>query len=300
VAYDGNGNVVALVCGTDGGTAAQYDYSPFGETLLAVVEPNSYRNSTRYSDGELGLVYYGFRYLVPCFGRWTARDPMGEDGGENLQAFITNGPFDALDLLGLERLSLDFMTSNKDSKGDELPDEVQFSLRNWIQEGFPERFTSFDDLLQRAARNVGTCVDPAGLNGNCIGDLTITAHSGTGGLLMFSSDQGANAESVFNGNLSPGLDQKLRQLRGLLCKDARVVLNQCSGGAGAEGTRSLQALAAILGVPVTAPTTLTPTLYGLGEQKTAYPDGRVVTTPGGAISNVITRIGFKKAARWRR
>jgi len=79
VAYDGGGNVTALVTrapGTadDGKVAAAYEYGPFGENVRAVVDPGlspvlkaalatqPFRFSTKFTDGETGLVYYGRRY----------------------------------------------------------------------------------------------------------------------------------------------------------------------------------------------------------------------------------------------
>jgi len=66
-AYDGNGNITALVNSTTGTVAAAYEYSPFGEPLRAdapdsVVADQPFRFSTKYTDSETGLVYYGRRY----------------------------------------------------------------------------------------------------------------------------------------------------------------------------------------------------------------------------------------------
>ncbi len=104
--YDGNGNVAALMR-QDGVMAAVYEYSPFGETLRATVfdgavADNPVRFSTRYTDVETGLVYYGFRYYAPALGRFINRDPKGEDGGLNLYGFVGNDPLGRTDRLGLE------------------------------------------------------------------------------------------------------------------------------------------------------------------------------------------------------
>lgn len=87
VAYDGNGNVVALVHAATGAVAAEYDYSPFGETVKAAglaAEGNPFRFSTKYAEGSPAgpeLYYYGHRYYSPPIGRWVNRDPIGERGG---------------------------------------------------------------------------------------------------------------------------------------------------------------------------------------------------------------------------
>ncbi len=47
------------------------------------------------------LTYYGYRYLDPATGRWPSRDPIGEEGGLNLFAFIGNDGVNRWDILGL-------------------------------------------------------------------------------------------------------------------------------------------------------------------------------------------------------
>jgi len=102
-AYDGNGNVMALVSAADGSLAASYDYSPFGETVKAsgtAAEGNPWRFSTKYQDGQIRLVYYGARYYSPGLGRWLSRDPIGEEGGACLYAVCLNSPLYLHDALG--------------------------------------------------------------------------------------------------------------------------------------------------------------------------------------------------------
>jgi len=101
---DGNGNVMALVDATDGTLAGEYEYGPFGEPLKALgdaAEDNAVRFSSKYTDSESGLLYYGYRYLDPSTGRWVSRDPIEEDGGANLYSFVENDPPTLIDLLGL-------------------------------------------------------------------------------------------------------------------------------------------------------------------------------------------------------
>ena len=87
--YDGNGNVSELINTLDGTIAAHYEYSPFGEVLVATGElagDNPFQFSTKYFDSETGLNYYGYRYYSPSLGRWVNRDPIGEEAF--LQQFI--------------------------------------------------------------------------------------------------------------------------------------------------------------------------------------------------------------------
>ncbi len=76
-AYDGNGNVATLVNATDGTTAAQYEYGPFGEVVRAtgpMAKLNPFRFSTKYRDDETDLLYYGYHAItIQALGRWPAR-----------------------------------------------------------------------------------------------------------------------------------------------------------------------------------------------------------------------------------
>ena len=118
VAYDGGGHVTALVTrapGTaaDGKVAVAYEYGPYGEKVRAAVDPalsaalkqvlatQPFRFSTKFTDGETGLVYYGLRYYDPSLGRFLNRDPIGEAGGENLYAIVGNRPINDFDVYGL-------------------------------------------------------------------------------------------------------------------------------------------------------------------------------------------------------
>jgi RHS repeat-associated protein len=103
-AFDGNGNVTALVR-TDGTLAAQYEFRPFGEILRAtgpMAMANPFRFSTKYQDDETGLLYYGFRYYDSSTGRWPNRDPLQEKGGGNLYGFINNNAIGNFDPDGRE------------------------------------------------------------------------------------------------------------------------------------------------------------------------------------------------------
>jgi RHS repeat-associated protein len=118
-AYDGNGNVTALINAADGTLAANYEYGAFGEPIRltgAIAKNNPFRFSTKYDDDESDLLYYGYRYYKPTTGTWPSRDPLEESGfstefdtskfgnisvGFNLQLFVKNDPIDAYDIEGL-------------------------------------------------------------------------------------------------------------------------------------------------------------------------------------------------------
>lgn len=102
-AYDGHGNVMALVDADTGEIVAEYEYSPFGETIRAtgpMADRNPFRFSTKYTDAETGLVYFGYRFYSPDLGRWLNRDPIEEQGGLNLYVMVFNNPLTYIDGLG--------------------------------------------------------------------------------------------------------------------------------------------------------------------------------------------------------
>jgi RHS repeat-associated protein len=104
VAYDGNGNLAGLFAAADGSNTARYEYGPFGESLRAtgpLAGANPVRWSTKVTDDETGLVYYGYRYYSSATGRWLSRDPIGEMGGTGLSRFVDNNSVTWTDYVGL-------------------------------------------------------------------------------------------------------------------------------------------------------------------------------------------------------
>jgi RHS repeat-associated protein len=74
------------VAQANGSLSARYEYGPFGEAIRAtgpMARKNPFRFSTKYTDNETGLIYYGYRYYDPVTGRWPNRDPIGEMGWAN-------------------------------------------------------------------------------------------------------------------------------------------------------------------------------------------------------------------------
>jgi len=107
-AFDGNGNLVELLDVSDGdpnavASVASYQYDPYGNLLTSAgeaAEAFPLRFSSKYSDGETGLAYFGYRYYDSGMGRWMNRDPIGEIGGTNLYAYVENTPLEKIDWLG--------------------------------------------------------------------------------------------------------------------------------------------------------------------------------------------------------
>jgi RHS repeat-associated protein len=102
--FDGNGNVMGMIKASDGSLAAAYEYDAFGNTLREsgpYAASNPFRFSTKYTDLETGLVYYGLRYYAPWLGRFLNKDPISERGGLNLYAFCENDGVNHWDYLGM-------------------------------------------------------------------------------------------------------------------------------------------------------------------------------------------------------
>lgn len=102
-AYDGNGNIAALVNADTGAVEASYEYSPFGELQRcagAYATANPFRFSSKWQDEETGLIYFGVRYYSPREGRFLGRDPIEEAGGVNLYGFCGNDAINGIDYLG--------------------------------------------------------------------------------------------------------------------------------------------------------------------------------------------------------
>jgi RHS repeat-associated protein len=109
--YDGNGNVVGLMRG-NGTVDATYRYTAFGGKAEATVNTstfavrNPYRFSTKYLDAEVetaeGTYYYGYRHYATALGRWTTKDPIGEEGGDALYRCNHNNSICLMDLFGMK------------------------------------------------------------------------------------------------------------------------------------------------------------------------------------------------------
>ena len=140
--YDNNGNVVGY-WDESGSIVAEYAYDAFGNMIsssgsMASVFPH--RFSTKYYDAETDLYYYGYRYYSPALGRWISRDPIEEDGGDNLYSFLSNSSLNLYDLFGLfwliQRDGGDFASvSGYCTSISELAEEIGLDVteyRKWL------------------------------------------------------------------------------------------------------------------------------------------------------------------------
>ena len=100
---DGNANVTMLIYANQI-VAAKYQYGPFGE-MLSLSGPlapfNTYRFASKEWNDRAGIYYFGRRYYDPIIIRFLNRDPLAEQGGINLYAYVANNPINIYDDLGL-------------------------------------------------------------------------------------------------------------------------------------------------------------------------------------------------------
>ncbi|WP_164917424.1 RHS repeat domain-containing protein [Akkermansia muciniphila] len=121
--HDAMKNVTSLF-GEARGRRALYEYRPYGGLVTSegnMAQENKFRFSCEYMDDELGLIYYNYRHLNPHDGRWISRDPIKEEGGWNLFAFVGNSPIHVNDNKGLSEDEI----CNVINKNNKTIDEVR-------------------------------------------------------------------------------------------------------------------------------------------------------------------------------
>ncbi|MCB9617799.1 MAG: hypothetical protein H6722_35640, partial [Sandaracinus sp.] len=109
VISDPIGSVRAVVDLTTGAVVQQYEYSPFGEIERAEETRNivPFRFAGGLYDELTGLTRFGARDYDARVGRWTAKDPIGFEGGDtNLYGYVANDPINSIDSTGLTGFDL--------------------------------------------------------------------------------------------------------------------------------------------------------------------------------------------------
>ena len=103
--HDHRGNVCGLLDMDWHCLRESYRYGAFGEEKIQAkywgYAGNPWRFSSKRSDEETGLVYFGRRYYNPNTGRWISSDPAGYQDGPNLYAYVKNQPLTHWDEYGL-------------------------------------------------------------------------------------------------------------------------------------------------------------------------------------------------------
>jgi len=169
--------------------------------------------STKYSDDESELAYFGYRYYSPELGRFVSRDPIGGRGGENAYAFVRNAPSRSYDLLGLleTKWIIDMYMANDDWNASENPAHmVQFFTRTKINAGTSFEYTiDFDvERPHEGAEITGLAMPPnpkdywntgvAGIDSGYPSSYTVDGWM-YGNLSMAARDQGVAAIAGWEG-----------------------------------------------------------------------------------------------------
>ncbi|MGR4021367.1 RHS repeat-associated core domain-containing protein [Vibrio harveyi] len=88
---------VQKVLDSSGQKIESYRYSPYGQVEGGNFSQQPFGYSTKRSDFKSGLVYFGYRFYSPYQRRWLNRDPLQEQGGINLYAYVNGDPLGYVD-----------------------------------------------------------------------------------------------------------------------------------------------------------------------------------------------------------
>ena len=126
-AYDGNGNVSALVNASNGEVTANYEYGPFGEPIRVsgtMSKENPYRFSTKRTIDSIDIILYEYRTYSPTIGRWLSRDLIDTQDGANIYSFVGNNPLNSFDILGLWDSDVHQFATTRWAKNIGYPDQA--------------------------------------------------------------------------------------------------------------------------------------------------------------------------------
>ena len=161
--YDITKNICE-VFGPAGYIRTSYSYAPFGSVSASengVVQ--NFQWSSEFYDSELDLVYYNYRHYSPSLGRFLSRDPIEEQGGLNLYAFVRNNNLIHVDQRGNACCRTDESISNYVQSGEGLPspgpgDQINIcwfprectpkDYSSWFLIRFPKTIAGAKNLLE--------------------------------------------------------------------------------------------------------------------------------------------------------
>jgi RHS repeat-associated protein len=96
------GSIRLVVNTANGSIAQQLEYDEFGNVLLDTnpgFQPFGYAGGI--GDRDTKLVRFGARDYDPASGRWTAKDPIGFEGGDNFFGYVDSDSINSVDPSGL-------------------------------------------------------------------------------------------------------------------------------------------------------------------------------------------------------
>ncbi|AIL73447.1 cysteine peptidase family C39 domain-containing protein [Vibrio vulnificus] len=88
---------VQKVLNSSGQVVESYQYTPYGQVEGGTFSHQPFGYATKRSDFASGLVYFGYRFYSPYQRRWLNRDPLEEQGGINLYAYVNGDPLGYVD-----------------------------------------------------------------------------------------------------------------------------------------------------------------------------------------------------------
>ena len=192
--YDITKNICE-VFGPAGYIRTSYSYAPFGAVTASGDVTQPFQWSSEHYDSELDLVYYNFRHYSPSLGRFLSRDPIEEQGGWNLYAFVGNRSLKRVDLLGTR--------VNSNSCVD-ISFTVSYSFRSKQVQVFPFLFMSVSGAFNFSAQGKlcksccrGKRIDRYEMGVSVSGDATLAATVG----FAFSED----IDDIFSADIWGGI-----------------------------------------------------------------------------------------------
>ena len=112
----------------------KYDYDPWGrQTKLSGTQDAAFGYAGYFGHQPSGLLLTWYRQYDVNQARWISRDPIEEEGGINLYAYVGNDPVNASDPWGLQRRSLPQGAKTKCDPSDECP-TLQDKIANGTRE----------------------------------------------------------------------------------------------------------------------------------------------------------------------
>ncbi|MBS2007159.1 MAG: hypothetical protein JST01_08965 [Cyanobacteria bacterium SZAS TMP-1] len=92
---------------SSGNVQAHFEYDMWGvQTKTTGALDADFGYAGYYAHARSGLYLTMYRIYSPLLGRWLSRDPIEEDGGNNLYVYVSNMPISEIDPLGLWQPSI--------------------------------------------------------------------------------------------------------------------------------------------------------------------------------------------------
>jgi RHS repeat-associated protein len=150
-----------------GAKIASYDYDPYGNLMNNPQTPPEFGFAGMQYHAQSGLYLTMYRVYDPQTGRWLSKDPILEEGGFNLYAYVEGDPLNYIDPLGLWGF------------GDPLP------------QGFVDFWAGFGDTLSFGITDsIRDQLDTNGAVDKCSGAYAGGTYTGYGWFMALGSGAG--------------------------------------------------------------------------------------------------------------